>query len=329
MSANVLVVGGAGYIGSHMVRALHSAGHQVTTFDNLSTGHRDAVHHGEFVHGDLLDREALSQLFAKKRFDCAMHFAAFAYVGESVVSPRKYYVNNLVGTLNLLHAMLDAGLERFIFSSTCATFGTPDRVPITEDEPQRPINPYGRSKLMIEQVLADYARAYGLNSVSLRYFNAAGCDRAGGLSERHEPETHLIPLALRAAAGVKAKKQTEPLLVFGDDYPTPDGTCVRDYIHVEDLCDAHLRALNRTLDSASKGAECFNLGNGRGFSVREVIRVASDVTGVEIPHAVAPRRPGDPPTLIAGASRAERVLGWRPAIPELSDIIASAWATFQ
>jgi UDP-glucose-4-epimerase GalE len=329
MSESVLVVGGAGYIGSHMVKRLDRAGYRVVTLDNLSLGHRDAVIAGDFVHGDLLDRDGLARVFGKHRFDVVMHFAAWARVGESVVEPRKYYSNNVVGALHLLDAMLDAGVRRLIFSSTCATYGVPEEVPITESHPQHPINPYGATKLVIERALTDYAPAYGLKSVALRYFNAAGCDREGDLDERHEPETHLIPLVLREAARVAAggDPAATALTVFGDDYPTPDGTCVRDYIHVEDLCDAHLLAAQRiAADRSPEGSfEFFNLGNGNGASVLAVIEAARQVTGVDLRYKMAGRRPGDPPVLVGSCGKAAEVLGWKPKIPDIEEIVATAW----
>jgi UDP-glucose 4-epimerase len=330
---SVLVVGGAGYIGSHMVKRLAREGYRVTTLDNLSFGHRDAVLAGTFVHGDLLDRGGLARILRGRGVDLVMHFAASALVGESVVDPRKYYSNNVVGTLNLLDAMLDAGIERLIFSSTCATYGIPDEIPITEAHPQRPINPYGNTKLMIERALADYGEAYGLRSVALRYFNAAGCGRDGDLDERHDPETHLIPLVLREAARVLAggTRGATTLTVFGDDYPTPDGTCVRDYIHVEDLCEAHLLAARRLLDPrrTERGFEFFNLGNGEGASVLQVIAAARAVTGVDLLHHVAGRRAGDPPVLVGSSAKAAAVLGYRPSMPGIEDIVASAWRAKQ
>jgi UDP-glucose-4-epimerase GalE len=325
----VLVVGGAGYIGSHMVKRLARAGHRVVTLDNLSLGHRDAVLAGELIEGDLLDRDCLSRVFAGERFDLVIHFAAWARVGESVSEPRRYYTNNVIGALNLLDAMLDAGVKRLIFSSTCATYGVPEEVPITESHPQRPINPYGNTKLAIERALADYGPAYGLKSVALRYFNAAGCDRDGDLDERHEPETHLIPLVLREAARVQAggDREATTLTVFGDDYATADGTCVRDYIHVEDLCEAHLLAGERILrdQRAGGGLEVYNLGNGSGCSVLQVIAAARAVTGVDFVYKVAGRRPGDPPVLVGSCAKAAAELGWRPSIPRIEDIVATAW----
>jgi UDP-glucose 4-epimerase len=331
VKASVLVAGGAGYIGSHMVKRLGREGFAVTTVDNLSVGHRDAVSCGELVHADLLDRDAMSRLFAGRRFDLVIHFAASAYVGESVESPRKYYTNNVIGTMNLVHAMLDAGTRRLIFSSSCATYGVADAVPITEAHPQRPINPYGRTKLVIEQMLQDYAGPTGLRSVALRYFNAAGCDREGDLRERHEPEPHIIPLVLREAKRVLEGGDPEAsgLSIFGDDYPTPDGTCVRDYVHVEDLASAHLLAAERMLAGEGEGFEAFNLGSARGVSLLELIEAARRVTGAPIVHRVRPRRPGDPPALVGSARKAEEVLGWRPAIGDIDAILASAWATMR
>ncbi len=329
---SVLVVGGAGYIGSHMVKRLAREGYRVTTLDNLSFGHRDAVLAGEFLLGDLLDRDELAGVLRRSRFDLVMHFAASALVAESVANPRQYYRNNVVGALNLLDAMLDAGVARIIFSSTCATYGIPEATPITESHPQRPINPYGNTKLAIERALADYGDAYGLRSVALRYFNAAGCSRDGDLDERHDPETHLIPLVLREAARVLsgAPREATTLTVLGDDYPTPDGTCVRDYIHVDDICEAHLLAARRLLaPDAARGFEAFNLGNGEGASVLEVIAAARAVTGVEMVHRVARRRQGDPPVLVGSCARATAVLGYQPAIPRLEDIVASAWRARQ
>ena len=332
MTRAVLVVGGAGYIGSHMVKRLDRAGWRVTTLDNLSLGHRDAVIAGDFVHGDLLDRDGLSRVFARGRFDVVMHFAAWARVGESVAEPRKYYSNNVVGALNLLDAMLDAGVRSLIFSSTCATYGVPEETPITEAHPQRPINPYGNTKLVVERALADYGAAYGLDSVALRYFNAAGSDREGDLDERHEPETHLIPLVLREAARVAGggDRDATTLTVFGDDYPTRDGTCIRDYIHVEDLCEAHLLAAERSVRGASGGRfEAYNLGNGAGASVLEVIAAAREVTGVDFHHRMAGRRPGDPPVLVGSSEKALRELGWTPAVPRIADIVGTAWRAMQ
>lgn len=314
----VLVVGGAGYIGSHMVKMLLAGGHQVVTFDNLSGGFRDAVLGGEFVEGDLADRLALDNVFALHRPDAVMHFASFIQVGESVQLPDKYYRNNFSNTVNLLDAMVAHGVKRFIFSSTAAIFGEPEYVPIDELHPTRPLNPYGRSKWMVEQMLVDYGLAFGLRYVCLRYFNAAGADPDGLLGERHQPETHLIPLVLQAASGRRPH-----IAVFGRDYDTPDGTCIRDYIHIADLCSAHLLALNMLSDGGH--SNCFNLGNGEGFSVQQVIDAAQRIAGVSIQLVDAERRAGDPARLVADASRARRVLGWVPQHAELDAIIADAW----
>jgi UDP-glucose 4-epimerase len=314
----ILICGGAGYIGSHMLKWLADRDHAVTVLDNLSTGHREAAQLGEFVHADLLDSASLERVFAGSSFDAVMHFCARSLVGESVAQPYEYYANNVTGTLNLLTAMRRRGVERLVFSSTAAVFGQPSTALIDEDHPKAPINPYGASKLMVERILADAAHAYGLRSVVLRYFNAAGASADVSIGESHQPETHLIPNVLRAALG------TGPALkVFGDDYPTPDGTCVRDYVHVNDLVQAHQLALDY-LD-AHAGAHVFNLGNGQGFSVREVIEAARAVTGREIPYEVAPRRVGDPAVLVASSEKARRELGWSPAWTDLAPIIESAW----
>ena len=315
---NVLVVGGAGYIGSHMVACLAQHGAEVTVFDNLCAGHRDAVLAGELVVGDLADRTALEALFGRTRFDAVIHFASFIQVGESVVDPAKYYRNNVANTLNLLEAMCAAGVKQLVFSSTAAIFGVPQADRIDEAHPQQPINPYGSSKLMLERMLEDFDRAYGLKSVCLRYFNAAGADPQGRLGERHEPETHLIPLVLQAAAG-----RREALTIHGDDYPTADGTCIRDYIHVADLSEAHWLALQHL--QAGKGSARFNLGNGQGFSVKQVIDVAERVTGRRVPLVYGPRRAGDPPVLVADSGRAKAELGWQPLFAALETIIAHAW----
>ncbi len=337
---NVLVCGGAGYIGSHMVRALVARGCTPVIFDNLSTGHADAVDAAapdcDLVRGDLLDRQALRRLFAEHCFDAVMHFSARSLVGESVREPALYYANNVTGTLNLLDAMREAGVLRLVFSSTAAVYGNPVTERIAETHPLAPVNPYGASKLMVERMLADHATAYGLRSVALRYFNAAGADRAGGIGESHAPETHLIPNILRAVLG------TGPALtVFGSDYDTPDGTCVRDYIHVNDLCEAHLAALDRLLAAPAgtaalkdevaaepdgKGALHYNLGNGLGFTVRQVIDAAARVTGREVPFTVGPRRDGDPARLVADSTLAGRELGWTPKVTDIREIIETAWA---
>ena len=319
---HVLICGGAGYIGSHMAKHLAGMGVQVTVLDNLSTGHRDAVRYGELIEADLLDTDSLERAFGGRRYDAVMHFCAKSLVGESVKAPYYYYANNVAGTLNLLEAMRRHGIDRLIFSSTAAVFGNPMTDRIDEDHPKAPINPYGASKLMVERILADAAEAYGLRSVALRYFNAAGASIDGAIGESHEPETHLIPNVLRAALGAGPG-----LKVFGDDYPTSDGTCVRDYVHVDDLAQAHELAL-RYLDG-HPGGHAFNLGNGAGFSVKAVIEAAAAVVGREIPYEVAPRRTGDPAVLVASSERARRELGWKPMHPELAPIIESAWRWHQ
>ena len=313
----ILVVGGAGFIGSHMVKMLGQRGCQVTTLDDLSSGHRDAVLVGDLVQGDMADRALLDGVLSRG-FDAVMHFASFIEVGASVQHPALYYQNNVVKTLALLDAMRAHGVQRFIFSSTAATFGEPQYTPMDEQHPQHPVNPYGRTKLMVEQVLADYALAYGLRSVSLRYFNAAGADPEGQLGERHEPETHLIPLALQVAAGRRPHLQ-----VFGRDYDTPDGTCVRDYVHVQDLCAAHWLALQSLMGGA--GSQQYNLGSGRGFSVQEVIDTVQRVTGRPLAVMDQPRRLGDPARLVADPALAQRVLGWQAQFTDLDTIIAHAW----
>jgi UDP-glucose 4-epimerase len=314
----LLIVGGAGYIGSHMVKTLATSGHQVVTLDNLSQGYRDAVCYGELIEADLADRAALDRVLSEGGFDAVMHFASFIQVGESVIDPAKYFENNFTHTQNLLDAMVRHGVKHFIFSSTAAIFGEPEYTPIDEAHPTRPINPYGRSKWFVEQMLQDYDRAYGLKSVCLRYFNAAGADPDGELGERHVPETHLIPLILQAASG-----RRDSIKVFGRDYPTPDGTCVRDYIHVMDLCDAHLRAIEKLLSTGQSAR--YNLGNGSGFSVQEVIDSASRVTGCAIKVVDDVRRDGDPAVLVADSSLAKQALGWSPRFADLDTIVAHAW----
>lgn len=314
----ILVCGGAGYIGSHMVRYLMREGHQVVVLDNLSTGHAEAVPEGLLEVGDLLEPSLLEAVFARNCFDGVIHFCARSLVGESIMQPYSYYENNVVGTLRLLQAMHKAGVSTLVFSSTAAVFGNPETPLINEDHPTRPINPYGASKLMVERILADAATAYGLRSVALRYFNAAGADAQEGIGESHQPETHLIPNILHAARGDGAG-----LKVFGLDYPTRDGTCVRDYIHVEDLASAHLRALQYI--HTHDGAHVFNLGNGRGFTVLEMIEAARQVTGRPIGFEPAPRRPGDPAVLVASSQKAVRELGWQPRFTDIGQIIESAW----
>ncbi|MFV2004635.1 MAG: UDP-glucose 4-epimerase GalE [Gammaproteobacteria bacterium] len=314
----ILVVGSAGYIGSHMVKQLAKAGNDVITLDNLSYGYRDAVKYGEFIEGDLGDNAVLDSIFKSGNIDAVMHFAGFIQVGESVIKPSMYYHNNVVNTLTLLDAMLRHEVKNFIFSSTAAIFGEPDYTPIDEKHNKQPINPYGYSKLMIEQVLDDYDAAYGLHSTCLRYFNAAGADPDGELGERHVPETHLIPLILQAASG-----RREDIKVFGDDYATDDGTCVRDYIHINDLCDAHSLALQRMIETDRSAR--YNLGNGKGFSVKQVIDVSKQVSGNDFKVTIEPRRAGDPAVLVADATLAKQELNWQPKFAQLDEIVQTAW----
>ena len=330
MNLSVLVVGGAGYIGSHMVKMLKANGYRVTVFDNLSRGFRDAVMTDDFVQGDLLNVSDLRSLFQSRTFDVAMHFSALCYVGESVQHPLMYYRNNIEGTVNLLNAMKEAGVNKFVFSSSCAVYGVPGAIPITEEQPKSPVNPYGWTKLFVEQILNDSALAYGLRSISLRYFNAAGLDPEGVLGERHDPETHIIPLVLKEALRVQhgGKPEDTTLHVFGDDYDTPDGTCIRDYIHVQDLCAAHMAAMDLLLKEKINGAEAFNLGNGKGFSVKEVIDACRRVTGIDIRYKIADRRPGDPPRLVGSAEKAKKVLKRQPKFTEIDGIIETAWKWF-
>ena len=316
---HILVCGGAGYIGSHMVQLLLERGHDVTVFDNLSTGHRDAVVGGSFEFGDLADSEALDRVLQSRSFDAVMHFAAFIRVEESVAQPGKYYRNNFCNTLNLLEALVRNGVRRFIFSSTAAVYGEPQYVPVDEKHPRNPINPYGTSKRMVEDALFDYAAAYGLQSVPLRYFNAAGADPQARLGPRHDPLTHLIPLVLRAAAGVNPN-----IRVFGRDYPTPDGTALRDYIHVSDLCEAHLAAIDYLRNGGETRA--FNLGVGRGYSVQEVVDSVRRVTGRDFEVVTEGRRPGDPAQLFSDPSLANNVLGWKARYTEIDTIVQHAWA---
>ncbi len=320
MSKKVLVCGGAGYIGSHMVRRLVENGFEPVVLDNLSQGHAPAVVSGvPLIRGDLLDPAALDALFGAHDFGAVYHFAALIAVSESVTAPGLYYRNNVAGTLNLLDAMRRAGVDRFVFSSTAAVYGNPQTGLLAESHPKRPITPYGRSKRMMEQVLADYGRAFGISSVSFRYFNAAGADPSGEVGEAHDPETHLIPAILLSALG------NHPALgIFGDDYDTSDGTCVRDYIHVNDIASAHLAALDWM--EANDGHHVFNLGNGKGFSNLEVLEAAKKVTGIDIPYRIGPRRDGDAATLVADSERARRLLGWRPQVSDIEAIIESAWA---
>ena len=310
-------MGGAGYIGSHTVKHLLDNNYHVIVADSLIYGHREAVdQRAIFEHADLLDYYSLQHVFKEHKIDAVIHFAAFAYVGESVKAPEKYYLNNVVGTINLLHVMLDFGVKDIVFSSTCATYGEPQYTPINEEHPQNPINPYGRTKLIIEQIFADFELAYGLKHISLRYFNAAGCSYDGNIGESHLPETHLIPLVLKAIKG-----ETDFINIFGTDYDTPDGTCIRDYIHVEDLALAHRLALEKL----SEYNGCINLGTGIGTSVKEIIIAAEEVSGKECPIKIAPRRKGDPARLFADNQKAKKILGWQPKYINIKDIIKTAW----
>ncbi|QMS87122.1 UDP-glucose 4-epimerase GalE [Nostoc edaphicum CCNP1411] len=321
----ILVTGGAGYIGSHTVLALKQAGYNVVILDNLVYGHRELVEkvlEVELIVGDTGDRALLDDIFKTHDISAVMHFSAYAYVGESVTDPAKYYRNNVLGTFTLLEAMLAASVKKFVFSSTCATYGVPEFVPIPETHPQNPINPYGATKLMVERILSDFDVAYGFQSVRFRYFNAAGANPNGLLGEDHNPETHLIPLVLMTALGKR-----ESISIFGTDYPTPDGTCIRDYIHVNDLADAHILGLEYLLKGGD--SEVFNLGNGSGFSVREVIAAAQQITGISIPVEERDRRPGDPPILIGTSEKARTILGWQPQYLSIQDIVTHAWQWHQ
>ena len=325
VKSTILVTGGAGYIGSHAVLALNQAGYDVIVLDNLSYGHREIVEEVlkvKLIVGDISDRALLDQIFTTHKITAVMHFAAFIAVGESVSDPGKYYRNNVAGTLTLLEAMVAASINTFVFSSTCALYGIPKSIPLVEDHPQDPISPYATTKWMVERILADFDKAYGLKSVCFRYFNAAGADPTGLLGEDHAPETHLIPLVLFAALG-----KLESVSIFGTDYPTRDGTCIRDYIHVTDLAQAHVLGLEYLLKEGD--SDVFNLGNGSGFSVREVIETAKKVTGKEIKIVERDRRPGDPPVLVGSSDKAKKALGWRPEYANLNDIVAHAWQWHQ
>ena len=315
----VLVIGGAGYIGSHTARVLRKQGHETVIYDNLSTGYERLAKGFELVVGDIADTGRLRSVM--NRVDAVMHFAAYAYVGESVRNPRKYFQNNVEAALNLLNTALDADVTRFVFSSTCAVYGIPAKVPITEDTIRQPINPYGISKLFLENALEAYSAAYGVRYAALRYFNAAGADESGEIGELHDPETHLIPVALSAT-----RDGAPPLQIFGTDYPTPDGTCIRDYIHVNDLADAHVLALERV--ASGQDSFAVNLGTGRGYSVLEIIQEVENVTGKTVNRALAPRRSGDPPALVADPTRAQNLLHWKAA-RSLHDIVATAWRWWQ
>ncbi len=318
MPETILVTGGAGYIGSHACKALGGAGYLPVAYDNLSRGHRELVRWGPLEEGELSDSRRLGEVLRKHRPIAVMHFAAFTYVGESVRQPLLYYANNVGGALSLLAAMQEAGVDTIVFSSTAAVYGDPRRVPLSEQDPRQPVNPYGRGKRLIEELLEDQAAARGLRHASLRYFNAAGADQGGETGEWHQPETHLIPLVLQAALG-----QGPPLVLYGDDYDTPDGTCIRDYVHVSDLAQAHLLALEALRAGRPGGA--FNLGSGEGYSVHEVIQACRRVTGRSIPVTIGPRREGDPPRLVADATRAREQLGWRPVASDLEIIVRTAW----
>ena len=315
---NVLVVGGAGYIGSHCVRRLLAAGHRPVVLDNFVYGHRGALAAGVALHeGDLGDEAFAGRVLRDEKIDVVMHFAAFCYVGESVTDPLKYYLNNTAATLHLLHAMQGAGVKKFVFSSTCATFGVPATLPIHEDLPQAPINPYGQTKLDMEHTLKALAHAHGLSFAAFRYFNAAGASEDGSIGEDHTPESHLIPLAIEAATGRRPSLQ-----LFGTDYPTPDGTCQRDYVHVDDLSRAHIAVFEKL---ATPGAHFYNLGTGRPTSNREVISAVEKITGKKVPVVAGPRRPGDPPALYADSAKAQRELGWKVKFPDIESIVATAW----
>jgi UDP-arabinose 4-epimerase len=315
---SILITGGAGYIGSHACKAVSAAGYRPVVLDNMSYGHEWAVQWGPMEQGDIRDQGFVERVIDQWNVTAVIHFAGLIQVGESVVNPEIYYQHNVGGTLSLLAAMRTKGLEQIVFSSTCAIFGLPETVPLSEDLPQHPINPYGSSKAMVEQMLQDFGTAYGMRSTALRYFNASGSDPAARIGEAHEPESHLIPLAIGAARG-----QRPPLKIFGDDYPTPDGTCIRDYVHVDDLADAHVLALAWLIEHP--GFNTFNLGNGAGYSVRQVIDTVQRVSGLSVPHTMGPRRIGDPPILVADSAKARDILGWHPKQASLEEVIGSAW----
>lgn len=315
----VLITGGAGYIGSHANLYFNEKGEETVVLDNLSRGHKECVICGKFIKGDIFDSELLDKIFTEHKIDAVLHFAAFAYVGESVEKPAIYYRNNVAGTVNLLDAMVRHGVKNIVFSSTCATYGVPDKMPITEDAEQKPINPYGESKLMVERIISDYALSYGLHYCVFRYFNAAGADSKGRIGEWHEPETHIIPRILDAAASLR-----DGISIFGTDYPTRDGTCIRDYIHVTDLADAHYRAYKHLL---SGGESAFlNLGTGEGVSIRELVKTVEQITGRKVKVSEAQRRPGDPPELVGGGKKAKAVLDWEAKRSDIETVIRDAWA---
>jgi UDP-glucose 4-epimerase len=324
-NGTILATGGAGYIGSHTVLALQDQGYQIIVLDNLIYGHRELIEtfpQVKLIIGDINDAPLLHSIFSTHNIAAVIHFAAYAYVGESIQNPRKYYRNNVVGSLTLLEAMVDHGINKIVFSSTCATYGIPDTVPITEDQLQNPINPYGTSKLAVEKILLDFSQAYGFKSVIFRYFNAAGADPKGRVGEDHTPETHLIPLILYTALGKRSQ-----INIYGTDYSTPDGTCIRDYIHVSDLAQAHILGLEYLLQGGN--TNIFNLGNGNGFSVREMIETAQLVTNRPIKVLEGDRRPGDPPILVGSSAKAHRILGWQPQYPLAKDILHHAWSWHQ
>jgi len=314
----ILITGGAGYIGSHCALDLIRSGYDCVILDNLSEGHKEAVLTPNFCPADLSNIEQIRQVFNKYPVKAVIHFAAYAYVGESVTNPQKYYYNNVTNTLNLLQVMLEKNVKNFVFSSTCATYGNPEYTPIDEKHPQNPINPYGNTKLMIEKILKDYSRAYDLKYIALRYFNAAGADNEANIGESHNIETHLIPLVLQAA-----KKEKDSIKIFGDDYDTPDGTCIRDYIHVNDLAKAHRLALEKLFSGDE--SNIYNLGIGKGYSVKEIIEISEEVTGLPIKTEIAPRREGDPPVLVAANQKAIQELGWQPEYTDIKNIIETAW----
>ncbi len=316
---NVLVTGGAGYIGSHACKQLKKHGLNPIVYDNLSRGHEDFVKWGPLIRGDILDTTKVEQTLKQYQIEAVLHFAAFAYVGESVENPTLYYKNNVQGSLSLLEGMLKANVKKIIFSSTCATYGIPEKIPLTEELPQNPINPYGQTKLMIERILRDYAPAYGLKSVCLRYFNAAGADPESLIGENHEPETHIIPLAIESALKNKILK------IFGNDYPTPDGTCLRDYIHVTDLAEAHVLAL-KYLNTSDKNFDYFNLGNEKAFSVKEIVKAVEEVSNLKVNTEIYPRRAGDPATLVSDSTKAKNILKWTPEIKDIKEIIRTAYS---
>jgi UDP-glucose 4-epimerase len=314
----ILIVGGAGYIGSSVNKLLNKMGYKTIVFDNLSNGHIEFVKWGKFYKGDLANIYDIEKVFMENKIDCVMHFSAYAYVGESVINPQKYYKNNVSSTINLLDVMLKYGVKKFIFSSTCAIYGIPIQIPIPEDHSQNPVNPYGKTKFMVEEILKDYDKAYGLKYVSFRYFNASGADPECEIGEWHDPETHLIPLSIYNALGI-----TENITVFGTDYPTPDGTCIRDYIHVNDIAKAHILGF-KYLMSENK-SDFFNLGNGNGFSVKEILDIVSRISGKKLNIVYGKRREGDPPILVGSSKKAYEILGWKPEFDKISDIIETAY----